>query len=185
MEGTTGRVHWTSVTTDPSTSCLSTIAPRSRRGCSASPPLTAEQTARVAASKQVVYDGLKLALTKGVPREAAGILVDEQFGAAILRDARTNGLINCAPAEKSGQDELQFEYGDRYAEHIADFKPTFVKVLVRYNPESDEGDEPPAGGAAARTGGLRAPERPAFHVRIAGADDARAVRPAGGRPAPL
>jgi 5-dehydro-2-deoxygluconokinase len=36
-----------------------------------SAPLTAEQTARVAASKQVVYDGLKLALTKGVPCEAA------------------------------------------------------------------------------------------------------------------
>jgi myo-inositol catabolism protein IolC len=86
----------------------------------------------------VVYDGLKLALTKGVPRATAGILVDEQFGGAILRDARKNGLITCAPAEKSGQEEFQFEYGDRYAEHIADFKPTFVKVLVRYNPESDE-----------------------------------------------
>ena len=53
-----------------------------------STPLTAEQTATVAASKQVIYDGLKLALTKDVPREAAGILVDEQYGAAILRDAR-------------------------------------------------------------------------------------------------
>jgi myo-inositol catabolism protein IolC len=103
-----------------------------------SAPLAAEQTARVAASKQVVYDGLKLALTKGVPCEAAGILVDEQFGAAILRDAGANGLITCAPAEKSGQEEFQFEYGDRYAEHIANFKPTFVKVLVRYNPESNE-----------------------------------------------
>ena len=103
-----------------------------------STPLTAEQTATVAASKQVIYDGLKLALTKDVPREAAGILVDEQYGAAILRDARANGLITCAPAEKSGQEEFQFEYGDRYAEHIANFKPTFVKVLVRYNPESDE-----------------------------------------------
>ena len=51
-------------------------------------PLTPEQTATVAASKQVVYEGLKAALAQGVPREAAGILVDEQFGAAILRDAR-------------------------------------------------------------------------------------------------
>jgi myo-inositol catabolism protein IolC len=68
-----------------------------------SPPLTAEQTATVAATKQVVDDGLKLALTKGVPREAAGILVDEQYGAVVLRDARANGLITCAPAEKSGQ----------------------------------------------------------------------------------
>jgi 5-dehydro-2-deoxygluconokinase len=101
-------------------------------------PLTAEQTATVAASKQVVYEGLKLSLTMGAPPEAAGILVDEEFGAAILRDARTSGLITCAPAEKSGEEEFQFEYGDRYAEHIAEFQPTFVKVLVRYNPESDE-----------------------------------------------
>jgi hypothetical protein len=100
--------------------------------------LRAAHRRAVSASKQVIYDGLKLALIKGVPREAAGILVDEQYGAAILRDARANGLVTCAPAEKSGQEEFQFEYGDSYAEHIADFKPTFVKVLVRNNRESDE-----------------------------------------------
>ena len=61
-----------------------------------------------------------------------------QFGAAILRDARRNNYITCMPAEKSGQAEFQFEYGDRYAAHIEEFKPTFVKVLVRYNPEDDE-----------------------------------------------
>jgi myo-inositol catabolism protein IolC len=100
-------------------------------------PLTAEQTATVAASKQVVYDGFKAALQQGVPREAAGILVDEQFGAAILRDARANNYITCAPAEKSGQPEFQFEYGDQWQQHIAEFSPRFVKVLVRYNPEDD------------------------------------------------
>jgi myo-inositol catabolism protein IolC len=102
------------------------------------PPLTAEQTATVAASKQVIYEGLKQALTMGVPREAAGVLVDEQFGAAILRDARANGLVTCAPVEMSGQNEFQFEYGDQFRDHIAEFKPTFVKALVRYNPEDDE-----------------------------------------------
>jgi myo-inositol catabolism protein IolC len=101
-------------------------------------PLTAEQTATVAASKQVVYDGLKAALSQGVPREAAGILVDEQFGAAILRDARAEGYITAAPVEKSGQNEFNFEYGDQWREHIAAFKPSFVKALVRYNPEDDE-----------------------------------------------
>ena len=103
------------------------------------PPLTREQTAMVAATKQVVYDGFKLALTRGVPAEAAGILVDEEFGAAILRDARGRNFITCVPAEKSGQAEFAFEYGDRWREHIAALAPTFVKVLVRYNPESDEG----------------------------------------------
>lgn len=101
------------------------------------PPLTREQIAMVAAMKQVVYDGFKLALTRGVPAEAAGILVDEEFGVAILRDARERAFITCAPAEKSGQDEFAFEYGDRWREHIAALAPTFVKVLVRYNPESD------------------------------------------------
>ena len=47
-------------------------------------PLTAEQTAEIAAAKQVIYDGFKAALAGGVPKEKAGILVDEQFGAAIL-----------------------------------------------------------------------------------------------------
>jgi len=82
-------------------------------------PLTPEQTATVAASKQVVYDGLKHALTLGVPRDAAGILVDEQFGAAILRDARAQGYVTAAPVEKSGQNEFNFEYGDQWREHIA------------------------------------------------------------------
>ncbi len=101
------------------------------------PPLTDEQVATVAASKQVVYEGLNLALTRGVPLEAAGILVDEQFGAAILRDAKASGYITCAPAEKSGRPEFEFEYGDDWQAHIAAFDPTFVKVLVRYNPEDD------------------------------------------------
>jgi 5-dehydro-2-deoxygluconokinase len=101
-------------------------------------PLNAEQTATVAASKKVVYDGLKAALSRGVPREAAGILVDEQFGADILRDARAQGYITAAPLEKSGQNEFNFEYGDKWREHLAEFKPTFAKALVRYNPEDDE-----------------------------------------------
>jgi len=100
--------------------------------------LNQEQTDQIAKTKEVIYDAFKLALTKGVPREFGGILVDEQFGAAILRDARQNNFITCMPAEKSGQAEFQFEYGDRYAAHIEEFKPTFVKVLVRYNPEDDE-----------------------------------------------
>ena len=49
--------------------------------------LRPEQTAEIAAAKQVIYDAFKAALAAGVPKEKAGILVDEQFGAAILRDA--------------------------------------------------------------------------------------------------
>jgi myo-inositol catabolism protein IolC len=100
--------------------------------------LTPAQTAEIAAAKQVIYDGFKAAVAGGVPKNRAGILVDEQFGAAILQDATKHGYYTACPAEKSGQDEFDFEYGADFGAHIAKFKPTFCKVLVRYNPEGDK-----------------------------------------------
>ena len=100
--------------------------------------LTPAQTAEIAAAKQVIYDGFQKAIGGGVPREKAGILVDEQFGAAILRDALAKGYQIACPAEKSGQEEFDFEYGEDFEEHIEAFSPTFCKVLVRYNPEGDK-----------------------------------------------
>ena len=50
--------------------------------------LTAAQTAEIAAAKQVIYDWFKTAVAEGAPKNKAGILVDEQFEAAILRDAK-------------------------------------------------------------------------------------------------
>jgi myo-inositol catabolism protein IolC len=100
--------------------------------------LTTEQTAEIAAAKQVIYDGFKAAVSAGVQKEKTGILVDEQFGAAILHHAAAQGYITACPAEKSGQDEFDFDYGEDFAKHIEAFRPTFCKVLVRYNPEGDE-----------------------------------------------
>src|SRR6266700_1944806 len=99
--------------------------------------LSPEQTAEIASTKQVIYDGFKAALHAGVPEQKAGILVDEQFGGAILRDARANGHTTACPAEKSGQEEFDFQFGEEFAKHIEAFQPTFCKVLVRYNPEGD------------------------------------------------
>jgi len=99
--------------------------------------LDAEQTAKIAAAKQVIYDGFKQAIASGVEVAKAGLLVDEQFGAAILHDAAAQGFHTACPAEKSGQAEFDFEYGDDFPAHIEAFHPTFCKVLVRYNPESD------------------------------------------------
>jgi 5-dehydro-2-deoxygluconokinase len=100
--------------------------------------LTLGQTAQIASAKQVVYDGFLAALEQGVSARKAGILVDEQFGAAILRSASSQGYTTACPAEKSGQDEFDFEYGDEFAKHIEALQPNFCKVLVRYNPEGDQ-----------------------------------------------
>jgi myo-inositol catabolism protein IolC len=99
--------------------------------------LTVGQTAQVAASKQIIYDGFEAAIRAGAPERKAGILVDEQFGSAILQSARTRGYMTACPAEKSGQAEFTFEYGEEFARHIEAMRPTFCKVLVRYNPEGD------------------------------------------------
>ncbi len=100
--------------------------------------LSTEQTAEIAAIKRVIFDAIRAAVADGVPKQRAGLLVDEQFGAAILRDARREGLTTACPAEKSGQDEFDFEYGADFARHIEQFDPTFCKVLVRYNPGGDK-----------------------------------------------
>ena len=100
--------------------------------------LTEEQTAQIGAMKQAIYDGFQDAVAAGVPRDRAGILVDETYGSAVLRQAAKDGFMTACPAEKSGLDEFDFEYGEDFAKHIEAFKPTFCKVLVRYNPEGNE-----------------------------------------------
>jgi myo-inositol catabolism protein IolC len=70
---------------------------------------TPEEAARISDAKGLIWDGMVQALSEGTPREHAGILIDEQFGADIARKAE------------------------------AEFDPDFSKVLVRYNPEGDPG----------------------------------------------
>ncbi len=105
--------------------------------CHFTPPLTAEQRAVVTASKRVIYDGFLEAVANGLPKDRAGILVDEEFGAEILHDAARRGCVTALSTEISGSEEFEFEFGDDFAAHIEAIAPTFAKVLVRYNPEGD------------------------------------------------
>ena len=98
---------------------------------------TAEEKKNIEEYKKLIFMGFRQALEKSVPREIAGLLVDEEYGANILREAKKNGFTFAMPVEKSGQAEFDFEYGEDYAKHIEEFDPTFVKVLVRYNPAGD------------------------------------------------
>jgi myo-inositol catabolism protein IolC len=87
--------------------------------------------------KQIIYDGFKQAIRDGVPKNKAGILVDEQFGAKILLDSKASGFWTACSVEKSGQEEFDFEYGSEFREHLNNLRPDFAKVLVRYNPEGN------------------------------------------------
>ncbi|HYU58014.1 MAG TPA: DUF2090 domain-containing protein, partial [Actinomycetota bacterium] len=92
--------------------------------------------ARLSDGKRLIYDGFVQAIAEGTETSAAGILVDEEFGADIARAARQAGHLLAMPVEKSGQDEFDFEYED-WTDHISRFDPSFSKVLVRYNPDGD------------------------------------------------
>src|SRR6266849_2343715 len=100
-------------------------------------PLNVEQMVTVANSKQVIYAGFQQAIADHVPQDRVGLLVDEEFGSAILRDAASKGYITAMSVEKSGQEEFEFAYGEDFAQHLERFRPTFAKVLVRYNPAGD------------------------------------------------
>lgn len=100
---------------------------------------SSEESERIIDAKRLIFEGFLKALDQGAPRDAAGLLVDEQFGADVAREAKKEELIFAMPVEKSGQDEFDFEYPDDFGAHIEDFDPTFSKVLVRYNPDGDGG----------------------------------------------
>ena len=98
-----------------------------------------EETDRISDAKGTIAEGFFLAVDRGAPKEYCGLLVDEQFGADIARRAKKEGFNFAMPVEKSGQDEFDFDHGDDFGAHIEEFDPTFTKVLVRYNPEGDQG----------------------------------------------
>lgn len=103
------------------------------------PPLSETQHRAVTESKQVIYEGFCEALGTDAPVASAGIMIDEDFGAAILRDAVQRGYVTALATERSGSDEFEFEYGTEFGGHIEAFQPTFAKALVRFNPEGDPG----------------------------------------------
>ena len=98
----------------------------------------AEQTAIIADAKHLIFEGMLQAVAAGADPAVTGVLVDEQFGSTIPSEAREKGLKLAMPAERSGQNMFDFQYGDEFGEHISPFDPDFTKVLVRYNPDGDE-----------------------------------------------
>jgi myo-inositol catabolism protein IolC len=98
---------------------------------------TPEETETIADSKRLIFEGMELAVQRGVDAAATGVLVDEQFGSDIPKRAKEEGLQLAMPVEKSGQDEFDFQYGADFGKHIEEFDVHHSKVLVRYNPDGD------------------------------------------------
>ncbi len=100
----------------------------------------AEQTAIIADAKHLIFEGMLQAVSAGADPAVTGVLVDEQFGSSVPEEARERGLKLAMPAERSGQNLFDFQYGDDFGAHIERFDPDFTKVLVRLNPDGDPDD---------------------------------------------
>ncbi len=85
--------------------------------------------------KKIIYGAFKKSLNV-ISKDHAAILVDEEYGDEILRDASSQGFSTLLTTEKSGEEEFEFEYGSDFGTHIKKYKPTFAKALVRFDPNN-------------------------------------------------
>lgn len=103
----------------------------------ASGPVAADVHRWIARAKDLIFAANQPGIEVGAPLEQAGILVDEEFGTEVARRAMQAGIPPATAVEHSGHDEFDFEYGEDFVRHVETVDPTFVKVLVRYNPGGD------------------------------------------------
>ena len=115
-------------------------------------PLTDNQSTELTHYKNIVYHGYERSLSLGISKTESAILVDDVFGLDILMDAKAKGYVVLQSTEKSGDDHFEFQHGDSENADSADDKgdkddwkswiekvrPTFVKALVRYNPDDHQ-----------------------------------------------
>ncbi|NCN07329.1 DUF2090 domain-containing protein [Candidatus Falkowbacteria bacterium] len=100
--------------------------------------LNLKQKKEISDLKKIIFEGFLTVYKKYDIKDYFGILVDEEYGLSVLKQAKKNKAIVCLPVEKSGQKELKFEYGSAFGLHIKKINPDYVKVLVRYNPLNKE-----------------------------------------------
>ncbi len=113
---------------------------------------TEEEMAKVSDAKRLIFEGMQQALSDGAPADKVGVLVDEEAGASVARDAKAAGIKLAMPVEASGQPVFDFEYGEDFGAHIEEFDPDFSKVLVRWNPDDAPEDKATQGERLARLG---------------------------------
>lgn len=95
---------------------------------------TDDQAARMRNAKDLIYAGLLHArpeLAAGRP----GVLVDEQYGQAVIDRAKSDDVVLAVPIEASGHDWFTLEWGEEWLDRVRRISPAYAKVLVRDNPD--------------------------------------------------
>lgn len=93
---------------------------------------------RVRRAKMLSFAGLRSAIGNGVDLKDSGVLVDEEYGADIARQAAAEGITLSVPMERADCEVLELEYGDQALEHLKVVSPDLPKLLVRHNVGGDK-----------------------------------------------
>src|ERR1700733_15783649 len=87
---------------------------------------TPEQVTSMRGAKSMIFEAARQVIGEDLGGGRLGVLVDEQLGADVARQAKQAGFVLAMPAEASGADRLTFEYGDDFGAHIEEFDPDWV-----------------------------------------------------------
>lgn len=89
-------------------------------------------------AKELSFAGLRHAIGNGVDAIDAGVLVDEEYGEAIARQAVEHGITLSVPMERADREVLELEYGDAALQHVRSLSVDLPKLLIRHNVGGDK-----------------------------------------------
>jgi myo-inositol catabolism protein IolC len=133
------------------------------------------QRAAMTSAKQLIYEGLRAALP-AVTHGRIGVLVDERYGQGVIDAVKASGtpLVLAVPVEASGHEWFTLEWGERWLDHVQAVGPDYAKVLVRDNPDFDQGRREEQFGRLAQVStGLRGAGVPLLYELLVPATDAQ------------
>lgn len=104
-------------------------------------PPNAAITKKIITLKGIIFDGFLQAYTTVKDEGECGILVDEEFGNAILVQAKKLGITHIVSTETSGGSTFSFIHGKGFGRALIKRDASFAKALVNYTINDTELNE--------------------------------------------
>jgi len=104
-------------------------------------PLKGKDIVEAKALKMIIWEAVQLAFDEASKAGTPGILIDEELASQVIAEAKTKNVVHIVSTENSGA-TLEFIHGDKFGEALLALKPTYAKVLVRYNVGEEEVNAP-------------------------------------------
>lgn len=105
-------------------------------------PVKGAQKQRMIELKQIIFDGLLAAKAAYRGTGTLATIIDEEFGARIITQAKRHGVPIALTTEAPGHDRFAFIHGNDFGTRLTKIRPTFAKVLVYYEVGDEKRNKP-------------------------------------------